>query len=524
MKNLFKIPLLIATLSVSLTGFNQAPETPSPLNSYIKPSDSRGYICWNEFEGADQYLIRIYTADEDGVLSVIREVFTTKNYHLLGLEYLTDISKFYSISAYNRGVLVEEGDRTPFAQEYLIDEECKKKCNGETYAYQISYLTYENAPAYVNDRLVVNPTNNFVDLASGIGTPFYQAVSMAQHDIMIATGHPYAEINGYTINGPNWVYKHVPIISSCTYIGGVAVGAPYTDANGNPVCDGYLIEKKMDQFSYMASNSTSSDPGINICDPTVPITWGGGMMAYYNAYQNPIDPAYIPANTLPFTAITPTSLECNGTGGYSGPGGGSGFTPVEDWPNDFVNCIFEAVIEVSNEEVPANFDPCFKELVSPGSGVTGLLFEPLDQAVSNVFVTNNDGRYTVEGELFVGLYNMHIFTDAGGVLSTVGEVTEEDLIPEPAPTSTAVDLSIAPNPILENMLIYSIASELETSVRITITNLNGEITFDSEESLSIGSDLRMEMSVDPETYTYGQIVITLTFPDGSTIQEIGLIE
>lgn len=63
MKNLFKIPLLIATLSVSLTGFNQAPEPPSPLNSIINPSQSRGYIYWNNFEGADQYLIRIYEVD-----------------------------------------------------------------------------------------------------------------------------------------------------------------------------------------------------------------------------------------------------------------------------------------------------------------------------------------------------------------------------------------------------------------------------------------------------------------------------
>ncbi len=509
MKNLFKIPLLIATLSVSLTGFNQAPETPSPLNSIINPSQSRGYIYWNSFEGADQYLIRIYEVDEDKVYTTISETFTTKNYFSLGIDYLLDASKSYSISAYNRGEFIEESDRTPFQNGAGPTEICSKKCNGSTYAYQLSYLESEVGI----DKLRLTPTYNIVDNVNGIYTPYYQAISDAVYSVMEAEGHPYTLLNGQGI----YDYQHIHIDPSTP-------GGPFHDKDDNVVTNGWLVEKKMDQFSYMANNSTSSDPGINICDPTVPINWGGGMMAYYNAYQNPIAPANIPTNTLPFTVITPTSLTCDGIGGYTGPSVGSGLTPVENWSNGFVNCIFVAVIDASNEELPANFDPCFESLISPGSGVTGLLFEPLDPDLSNVIVTNDNGHYTVEGELVVGLYNMHVFTDAGGVLSTVGEVTEENLIAEPAPTSTAVDLSIAPNPILENMLIYSIASELETSVRITITNLNGEITFDSEESLSRESDLRMEMSVDPETYRYGQIVITLTFPDGSTIQEIGLIE
>lgn len=511
MKNLFKIPLLIATLSVSLTGFNQAPETPSPLNSIINPSQSRGYIYWNSFEGADQYLIRIYEVDEDKVYTTISETFTTKNYFSLGIDYLLDASKSYSISAYNRGEFIEESDRTPFQNGAGPTEICSKKCNGSTYAYQLSYLESEVGI----DKLRLTPTYNIVDNVNGIYTPFYQAVSDDVYNAMVAEGHPYTLLNDQGI----YDYQHIHIDLSTP-------GGPFHDKDNNVVNNGWLIEKKMDQFSYMNLGSTTADPGIGICSASM--TSGGGWMDFYNAYDDEILYGPLPSlvSVEPFINYVPTSLECS----LAGTGGSGGWVPNTDWavPNwsstSYFPCIIEIVTFVNWTGGTIDLVPCISNEISPGTGYSGFLFEPLDPDLSNVIVTNDNGHYTVEGELVVGIYNIHIFSNSGDILSTVIEVTEEDLIPEPAPTSTAVDLSIAPNPILENMLIYSISSELETSVRITITNLNGEITFDSEESLSRESDLRMEMSVDPETYRYGQIVITLTFPDGSTIQEIGLIE
>lgn len=424
---------------------------------------------------------------------------------------MLDASKSYSISAYNRGEFIEESDRTPFQNGAGPTEICSKKCNGSTYAYQLSYLESEVGI----DKLRLTPTYNIVDNVNGIYTPFYQAVSDDVYNAMVAEGHPYTLLNDQGI----YDYQHIHIDLSTP-------GGPFHDKDNNVVNNGWLIEKKMDQFSYMNMGSTTSDPGIGICGATM--TSGGGWLAFYNAYDDETlyEPLPSLASVEPFTNSVPTSLQCNMiiSGGWGDENDSIGVSSAA-W-GGFVDCLEVdfAIEEIGDGGDPVDLDHCFDNITSPGVGISGFVFEPLDENFEDVVFTNGDGGYTIAGELVEGFYKIHVFNDHGGVFSTFLEITEEDLIPEPAPTSTAVDLSIAPNPILENMLIYSISSELETSVRITITNLNGEITFDSEESLSRESDLRMEMSVDPETYRYGQIVITLTFPDGSTIQEIGLIE
>lgn len=514
--------ITMIALSLSLTAFNQEPETPSMLNSIINPSQSRGYICWNNFEGADEYLIRIYEVDVDGGYSIISETFTTKNYLSIGHDYLSDATKSYSISAYSRGEFIDEGDRTPFIDGEPAYELCERKCNGSTYAYKLTYLI---TPVGI-DKMMLAPALNIVDNTNDIYTPFYQAVSASVYAAMEADGHPYTVINGSGPAGPIWDYEHVPIVT----LGGQVVGGPFYDKNNNVVTDGWLIEKKMDQFWHMNSGVTTADPGAGICAATM--TSGGGWMAFYNAYDDETlyDPLPSLASVEAFTNYVPTSLQCDlsgsGGGGWSpNPGGVS-----EAWGN-FINCVLEdmAVQYVLDEEgnlveAPINLDPCFEGVTEPGTGVSGVVFEGLSEDFEDVVVTNGDGGYTVVGELVAGLYNIHVFNDAGGVLSTVVEVTEEDLIAAPAPISRAVDLVIAPNPIRDNMLLCFVTSTLETPMSIDVTNFYGELIYSSEEALSLDTEFRLELSVDPDAYPYGQIIINLTFPDGSTIQQIGLIE
>lgn len=273
----------------------------------------------------------------------------------------------------------------------------------------------------------------------------------------------------------------------------------------------------------MSPSCTTGDPSLDYCLNSVSMTGGGGWMAYFNAYDNELLYEPLPNITTiePFSNYIPTSLECSlaGSGG-TGTGGTGPWGVTPPWSSsDFFPCIIDAAMDTS----VSSFDPCFTGAAGPGTGVSGVVLHALDDDNGDVVLTNGDDGYTVVGVLEEGLYEMHLFTTDGGVLSTVVEVEAEEEVEEPA-INTAVDLSIAPNPIAENNLLCYINSTIETPVNIRVSTLDGAVNYVAEEYLTVDSEFTFELAIEPDSYPYGQIIITLTFDDGSSIQEIAIVE
>ena len=177
----------------------------NPLNSKIKPHESRGYICWDTVPGA-KYVVSIFEQDLVGSINLIGIKSTDKNYTRLDLSYISNPKIYYSISAFNKesGYLIGTGDVFPAPPGGLGDEICLTKCVGKTYAYQLSYIT---APFNGPGEMALNSTVDHYNSTTGEVTPFWQPVSQAVYNQMNLISHPYDAVNSIGI----FNYKHKQI-------------------------------------------------------------------------------------------------------------------------------------------------------------------------------------------------------------------------------------------------------------------------------------------------------------------------
>lgn len=212
----------------------------NPVNSLIKPNESRGYILWSRVPNAD-YVVNVFEKDSLNNLNLIATKSTDNNYARLS-SYLTNPKAYYSVSAHNsgNGALIVTSDPQP-VNDLPPTTVCEKKCNGLTYSYQFNHM--EDTPEFGSGGahfLTVYPTNDVVDNVNGIIVPFWQARSTIQYN-QLSPNHPYKRA---TANGPVgqavYEYKHAQIING----NAGTIGGPFFDAQNNVVADGWLIEKK----------------------------------------------------------------------------------------------------------------------------------------------------------------------------------------------------------------------------------------------------------------------------------------
>lgn len=445
---------------------------------------------------------------------------TNNNYTRLDLSYLSTPNIYYSISAFNNGngTLISTGDVIILAPPGGLGEEvCSSKCNGKSYAWKLSYVT---APNNGPGKMTLNSTVDYYDNLTGIVTPFWQAVGQWNYELMEDIQHPYTEIaDNYSGTGPIiYTYKHKPITASLLTLMG-----PLFDKNNNPVYDGYLIEKKMDQFSYMETSGTKADPGIGYCSFET-----NAWMNFYNTYNDPSTNLQPNADYLFFAPTLPTQLLCEPGGSLGGGSGGSGISEHYEW-NQIISDWFDCVWE-NYENGPTNnyIWECTDLLLTVnGNSITGFEFEQIDKPALNpsgslIVGINNDGSTNIlsqVGQIGTGLYNVYVYTINGKMLSSVYE------IPEKIATKRSRDyvkLEIAPNRIENDVLKFKISSEKDLPVTITVHKLNGQLIHNETTSLSKVIDLQREIALSNGSTPYNQIRVTLTFADGSSIQQTAI--
>lgn len=439
---------------------------------------------------------------------------TDKNYTRLDLSYISTPNIYYSISAFNNGngILIGTGDLIGAPLGGTGEEICASKCNGKSYAWQLSYMTgVNNGPG----KMRLMSTSEYSNPTTGVVTPFWQAVDNGVYEQMELIYHPYTRT---TSNGFQYTQK---IITEAMI---TLNGGPYFDKNNNPVfAGGKLIEKKMDQYTYMGGSVTTADPGYNYCSFET-----NAWINFYNLYKDPTTMGQPNGDYTFFAPNLPTQLSCNGSGSFGGTGT-SGTSVIHDWHEiveDWFDCVWE-----NYETSSGNNDyltPCNTILsLATGSPFTGFEFEQINNPADNpsgslVVAVNNDGSSKVlskVGQINTGLYNVYVYTSTGKMLSSVYEIPEKQMIKK---HRDFVKLEIAPNKIENDVLKFKISSEKDLPVTITAHKLNGQVIHTENTTLSKIIDLQREIAVGNGSSPYNQIRVTLLFEDGSTIQQTAL--
>jgi hypothetical protein len=497
MKKQFFSVLTICLLSAtSVFGQNS-------LVSKIMPVRSQGYAHWDNYSDAASYLIQYYELDENGVYNEIGRKRTENNYVQLNIPYFTQSNVYYTISALNsQGSVIDTGDIQPMAGDQSSSVLCSKKCNGNTYAWQLDLNVGSPNPTHT---LSLSPTVEFSEVtANSINVvPYYQAIGQTQWDAT-PNGHPY---KSPTVTGGG-EYEKVPITPAL-----VASAGPFYNSQSNIVTDGMLVEKKMDQFEYMQTESTSSSAyaSPNLCNAT--LTSGGGWIDFYNQHTTLTPPNFGFAN-LPVA----TQLACTNSGAQGGGG-----QPIDNWHDWYLE--LHALVDGIESSGAGSGSIGHSELVSlmnlnyftlvdiaPISGDSG-------GRGTAIIQKNNSGTATVissTNTFSKGLYKMVVGTTTGKVLTVVFELSSDVNLSADNEFAT---LKIAPNPMDGSTLNVMVNSSIDAVAEMFVHDLNGTVILSENISLLRNLDFEDSYDLGDDLPPYNQYIVTLIFEDNSTLQK-----
>lgn len=478
------------------------------LNSKIEPFTSNGYAMWNSYASADSYQVTYYTL-ENGTYSQIGKVNTENLYTKLHIPYFTQGGVYFSISALEQNrTIIATGDIQPLGDWPPGEELCAQKCNGSSYAYEINM--WENhlgqRTLQLNNTYDYAYTDNESEL---IAVPFYQALSTGQIQALENTNHPYE--NSGSQPG-TYLYPRIPITPSL-----IETAGPFFNSQNITVENGVIIPKKMDQFKYMEvyRTSISAYPSENLC--TYPLTGGGGWIDFYNQHNTiPTNQTFYWGNT-----VSPSALTCSSTGIGSDP------EPGQNWNDWFLEVkeLAEGLEDggngdgtITQDDILNSFDMAqFKSInitsLDDPNSTKGSMLITYDTKNNISTVLSQTGQFTK------GLYKLIAVSETGKILPYVFELTHDTKI---VSFNQYAKLLIAPNPVVGNQLNLIMSTTRNINAILTVYKLDGEMVYSGNVQLSRGLDLHKTVDVGREMPPYGQFIVTLSFPDASSIQETAL--
>ena len=454
----------------------------------------------------------MYTKDSAGNLSCVAVKSTDKNYVKLDKSVYNGQNGYYSISAFNNGngSLITTGPVVLYAPEGteaapLI---CEKKCNGSTYAWKLGI--YESAPG--NTQMRLNSTLDYYDNVADIAVPFYQAIGDAQYNALDLINHPWTEGTADGISGTGILYNYKHILLTPNTPGG-----PFRDSQNNVINSGWLVEKKMDQFAYMATSVAVGNPSTSTnCDPNLVVQSGGTWMSYYNTNVDQSSWLQVPASVEPFAADIPTQLECDVIGDVGG--GDEIFEEIAVSPClsgsssicDYLTCL-GIPDETSGCSTAGTGDPY-------GGVIVGYEIKYLTANKKSIIGYTGEETPKKVGQLKDGLYEI-IFFSAGKAFPIIFEQNSNLIIKE---DRELVQLTLTPTVVENNLLKFKINSEKNMNVNIKVRSLDGQTFHDENTTLSCSIDKDREVVINASNLPQNQLRITLTFDDGSILQETAL--
>ena len=480
--------------------------------SLVQPWKSDGYISWNKKSGTN-YKVKIYQlVNNNYSLISTNTIDGGINYFKFNSSELVSTDLFYAIAEYNSaGVLTGESAPAAIGNNPPNIPICFVDCDGKREAYQINLMQRPNGSTYLS--------------ATETTATYYQAIHDANYD-QFALDHPYRRMTANGIgNQVTYTRDHIRITDQIT-------GHPYLDANNNvvPPNQGWLIEKKMDKFMHFSNSTTGNhQPSTDLCDANI-----GFMSTVFNTNLEPStlmsqvgssvtgDQTYFlqPTNTGGTTTyLIPNSpLECskmpNAGGGPSGPPTGLG-----DFYDQIAYCFDMGTSDAGGDPLD-----CLLPDGPIGGGldgtIDGITFESMSNEFSySIFVDNNAGTTSTVGNRFrAGLYRINLFLADGRIVSgyrALGVAGSQTV-------NANVSIVIAPNPIVNNKLVFRVNTDQSVRVNIMVQKLDGTTLFTGVANLNpAGRVYSKELNITGDV-PYNQLRISVILPDGTVIQQTAL--
>ena len=542
-KLLLGVKIVFSLFSLSQNSFSQAIQA---IQELIDPAKSRGYIAWNEVDSADVYAVKIYEKTDSVTYSMISKTDVDHTFFQLDNLLFFTPNMYYTVSAYTGAtqVLITESDYTacvpvfdPTVQGLIGDgpyseEICNKVCNGSSYAWTLSAWQEMNSNGTPTPYVRLRANGAVVSYDEELNyVPYWQPISTLFYN-NLSGSHPYKATNIGAQPGNENYFKYtrtfdIPYNPDHQYT--------YLDHNGNPVLpgQGFLIEKKMDEFDIFSGVTTDLVPtGESVCGLTF-----SGSGSFIDTYNSGYDPNHLNPMSYDWdgTSIAPTGLECPSYG--YGPIPGSGEPSDKDWYQN----LKDEVTRMNNDQqgngsgsglvLPDNwrdFATYFSSLVdivsSEGDSLAGITIKAIQDSTFAVqYVKNTNGELelvSTRGKLSPGVYPMYIYTTNGMVFPIFYEFNK--VLPE-AKKKDFVDLTVAPNPVgVDNNLNLVISPTRGMGCQIVVFDLHGTVLYNEQVTLTTNQVLNKTYLVDGD-YPLNQVRVSLVLDDGSVIQETVLV-
>lgn len=482
------------------------------IEQFLNPATSRGYVMWEEIPSATFYKIKFFNT-LDSTETAVAEFNVTNNYRKFDPLLFHVPNLAYTISAYSGGNLLTS-TTTPVVFNAPVGgqtwgEDCYFVCNGRTYSWKLTAGGPVDNLSVV--RLALSSAYQYFDTVKGEAVPYWQAVSSTSYTAL-PSNHPYKQAT--TSGEPLYQKKTI-------YANQIPSPNPYRDRWNNPVSDGYLIEKKLDEFTHLNGSITvgTAAPSTNICAVSSIDYWKN----FYNQYVD-LSTVNLPASVEPFAPTVPVGVECLWT--YDHTTVDPGDILDNDW-NEWVKELYKSIEDVETEISGGeggyfgDFALLLNSLLEPAfsnDSIQGVTIRSIDtKKASAAFKKNSRGLVLsdIKGKFDAGLYDIALWTSRGNVFPSVIEFSntmERDLLKE------EIGVVVYPNPIVKGALKFQTDAKQAVLARLLVADYLGNEVLDTE--ITIDEDIT-HFSFDlTGLISSNYLVFNIIYPDGSVEQKL----
>ena len=477
------------------------------LDLTLNPARSNGFAAWNE----DVVSSTLFVYEKVGsVYNLVTQTTTSNKYVRISPEYFNTPNYYYRIVGTRANSTTVETGYVPALPEggsgYTELE--RKVCNGKWYAYEFAAFTLTGSN---NVILRAESTNHFYDPNTLVWFPYFQAIDSATWSA-IPSGHPYKAVSGGVQQ-----YRHINL-ASFAHEGG------FFDRMNNPVANGWLVEKKFDEFIHFQTASTRPAASFPITFSPPMTGVGSSWVGFFNNYLDTNTFNGTPAVTV-FAPTIPAGLEC--VDAYTLP------DPVEDddsnW-NEWVTSYQEAVRDLeaaiafgggamATAELEDLIHTIFID-TTEDVYTTGITFKKhnADQYINLTRDGNELDVHSVGSSIPAGLYEVNVFSNKGIVVPLYMDI--KYAVPF-SPLKDYADLLITPNPIVSNDLTLRIRSSKPGPVTVRLYDINNNLLYRQSVPMSV-EEIYKHFDITWYTLPSNQIIVKVSFADGSYLSVTGV--
>lgn|GEM_PF-4984608 len=482
------------------------------LELEMDPAKCGGYTAWDG--GAVSATVSVYEK-VGSVYNLVNQETTSKKYARINPRYFNSPNYYYKIVITKPDLTTDETIYVPAVPIGYTgpSEIARKKCNGRWYAYDL--VAYEITPGTTG--IYVDGANNYYDAANLLWVPYYQAIDATTWSVMSSVTPTHPVMHPYA-SGALGVYDKRALVA-------LPHGSGYYDRNGAGVSNGWLIEKKYDEFNHFDASHTLA--AADFPDISVPLTgMGSSWIGFFNSHidGSSYNGGSFPTVPGPFATTVPTGLEC--VAPYLLPP-----DPVLDSGSNWNDWVTE-----------------YKELVHDlesaiGVGGGGVTTKDVEDMIHTVFIDSDEVVFTqgvnfrkYKSENYInltrsgnglevynattipaGLYEVTVYSNTDKILPLYIDVK----YPIPfAPLKDYASILITPNPIIANDLTLNIKNSKPGNVTVRLYDMNNTLLHTDAFNMT-AKELNKHYDITSYTLPSNQIIVKVSFADNSYLTTIG---